>query len=216
MKTALLAAVLLAGTSAVALADQITLADSPPAAWDIAGTGNSDPLAISGGPFTTVALFDSDLGTASFGPEAMATTGGANGVFSVIAQTQPGERLLISFAGGNRITGYVDWASLDNGSLNPHVVGSYSYSASGDTAFLDSFGPSGVAPIDLIFETTAQTLENWDTDAGVQVSSGEINDTPSPVSEPSGTLLAMGLGLITAWWFGRDRSASENEEKPHG
>lgn len=199
MTAALIAAALACGT---AHADQITIGNSPVAAWDIAGTGSSDPLAISGGPFSASALFDSDLGTASFGPVALATGHGSNGIFTVIAGSP--ETLNVSFTDGDAITGSVDWTEFDDGSLNPHSKGIYAYTASGDAAFLAAFGASGSADIDGIMATTAQTLENWDTDAGIQWSTFEIVGGGTPVSEP-GTLVVLftGLACLTAWWVAR-------------
>lgn len=190
--------------SSPSFADQITLGNSPPNVWDIAGTGNSHPLAVSGGPFTTPVLFGGDVGTASFGPIALATTNGANGVFPIISQTQPGESLSIVFNDGDTITGIIDWANLNNGSLNPHVDGTYSYSTLGDPSFVAAFGPSGSTPIDIIFEQTAQTLENWNTDAAATFSSGEIPGGTS-VSEPGNmpTIMALVGGILVAVHFGR-------------
>jgi hypothetical protein len=124
-------------------------------------------------------------------------------VFPVIAQTLPGESLSIDFADGDTITGHVDWASLDDGSLNPHAVGTFDYTASGDAAFVDAFGATGSAAIDFIAATTKQTLENWNVDAGWQFSAGEIVP-PSAVDEPSTWLAALG-GMLIAVYFGRKR-----------
>jgi len=197
MREIIMASAFAALAITAAHADQITLGNSPANAWDIAGTGSSHPLAVTGGPFAASALFGADLGTAHFGLESMDTSSAAAGVFPVIAQTGlpgSGETLDINFA-----------ASLDDGSLNPHVSGTFTYTASGDAPFLAAFGASGTAPIDMIFQQTPLTLENWDADLGVTVSSGEIDGQPTSMREPA-TLALLGsalLGLGLFRWRGR-------------
>jgi len=194
----------LSSVISVAKADQITIGNSSPDIWDIAGTGNSDPLAISSsGSFLTEALFDSDLGVADFGPVSMDTSAGTNGVFPVVAQIPPGETLSVSFPDGDELSGSITWTSLDNGSFNPHATGELNYTSSGDSAFLNSFGSSGSAEIDLLFDKTPQTLENWNTDAGVTLSSGEI--VANTVAEPS-ALILLGSALVALGLFLRRKT----------
>jgi hypothetical protein len=208
MREMILAAGFAALTITSAHADQITLGNSPVAACDLAGTGSSHPLAMSCAPYHESALFQSDVGVASFGPEALATGPGAGGVFPVISQTMPGETLSILFGDGDHISGTVDWTNLNNGSTNPHIVGEFKYVATGDADFLGSYNTSGLAELDMIAETTALTLENWDTDAGLTWSSGEIVDLGAPLPEPQ-TLGLLAFGLLALWgWLNRNRRGS--------
>ena len=184
-------------TTGTASAGEITISSGAPV-WDVAGTGNSDPLAASSSnPVSATAQFGIDFGTATFGPEALATLNGEDGIFLVESQTIPGETLSISFLDGDHITGSVQWIELADGSNNPNAEGYYHYTASGDPSFLTAFGTTGAANISVVFQETLQTLENWNTDTPIIGQTVTINSSlPVTVDEPSVLSVLALFGII--------------------
>ena len=185
-------------TTGTAGASEITISSGAPV-WDVAGTGNSDPLAASSSnPVSATAQFGTDLGTATFGPEALATLNGEDGIFLVESQTIPGETLSISFLDGDHITGSVQWIELADGSNNPNAEGYYHYTASGDPSFLTAFGTTGAANISVVFQETLQTLEDWNTDTPITGQTVTINSNlPVTIDEPS-VLALFGIIFLAA------------------
>ena len=182
------AACLLLGAH-VAKAEQITTGAGPADSWDIIGASNHI-TAFTTGFLTPALLGASDVGTATWGSTTIMAGPPASGVFPVTSQTP----WTVSFTFPDAtVSGTLDITEIDDGSLNPHLKGTYIPLT--DTGALASAGDMNV---DVEFGTLAGSLEVFTGfDYPAALSSGEFVflDTLPGVSEPSSMRL-LGTGLL--------------------
>jgi PEP-CTERM motif len=105
------------------------------------------------------------------------------------------------------VTGSIKWTQLKDNSPNPDLIGFLDYTASGDAAFLASFGTHRIAEIDIVFRNLSSgiLLDNLALTTNSEtavISSGEV--VPTPVPEPA-SLALFGTGLLAMGWLTRRR-----------
>src|SRR5438067_9603937 len=142
----LAAGVLLYGPAANA--DQITLGASTVGYVTFAGTGPSgtppNAITVSTTGLSGTGYFGAfeDLGTYTFGPALFTTNSLSGNNFSI----GPGAVESFSWASSgdaDAVTGLIKWTQLKDNSPNPDLIGFLDYTATGDAAFLASFGTHG-------------------------------------------------------------------------
>jgi hypothetical protein len=117
---------------------------------------------------------------------------------------------------GNHLDGTITWTAVTNAhSVRPDLVGTLTYTASGDAAFTADFGSSGTADITLVLTSGPTFLDQLPFFGFSQqafVSSGQITASPPPIISPGqhqidepGLLLLLGLGLLFISWMGASR-----------
>jgi len=206
----LAAGVLLYGPAANA--DQITLGASTVGYVTFAGTGPSgtppNAITVSTTGLSGTGYFGAfeDLGTYTFGP-ALFTTNSLSGNNFSIGPGAVESFSWASFTDADAVTGLIKWTQLKDNSPNPDLIGFLDYTASGDAAFLASFGTHGIAEIDIVFRNLSSgiLLDNLALTTASEtavISSGEV--VPTPVPEPA-SLALFGTGLFGMGWLPRRR-----------
>jgi PEP-CTERM motif-containing protein len=206
------AAVLLYATAANA--DQITLGASTAGAFSFTGTGsfgtppNAITVTVGAGGLSGTGYFGNfqDLGNYTFGPTTFTTNTLSGNNFSI----GPGaveDFSWASFTDADAVTGLIKWTQLKDNSPNPDLIGFLDYTASGDAAFLASFGTHGTAEIDIVFRNLSSgiLLDNLALTTNSEtavISSGEV--VPTTVPEPA-SLALFGTGLLAMGWLTRRR-----------
>lgn len=190
---------------APARADQITIGASSTGSYSFTGTGSAgsppDALHVSTSGISGLAsvLEQSDSGTFSFGAVNFTSNSMSSNNFAI---SGPNNTESFSFTGndGDSLSGTVKWTQLKDNSLTPNLIGSLSYTATGDAAFLAAFGSSGVMKtFDITLDNLSRGifLDTLATGTGSEtatISSGEAS--PSSVPEP-GSLLLLSTALIS-------------------
>jgi len=218
MKIKILSSVVVAAgvllSAPVAHADQITLGASTVGSFSFTGTGpfgtppNAITVSVGAGGLSGTGYFGNflDLGTYTFGPTIFTTNSLSGNNFSI------GPGAVESFSwnsstDADAMTGLIKWTQLKDNSPNPDLIGFLDYTASGDAAFLASFGTHGTAEIDIVFRNLSSgiLLDNLALTTNSEtaiISSGEV--VPTSVPEPA-SLALFGTGLLAMGWLARRR-----------
>lgn len=129
-------------------ATQITLGNSDSGSvYTFTGTGGSGspPNAIkvstSGLSGTSEAFFPGDNGTYTFGTTNFTTNSVVLNNFAIVGPNNT-ESFDYLAADGDHLAGTITWTQLKDNSPAPDLIGTLTYTASGDAAFLAVFGPS--------------------------------------------------------------------------
>jgi hypothetical protein len=195
-----------------AQATQLTLGASTSGQYDFspgATVGFVDIAAPSPILGVGAGFFGSDQGNYQLGTLSATAAGPEqNGAFATTA-TQP---FAYTGADGDKLTGLIAWSSVKDGSNFPDLIGTVTYSASGDAAWLANWGNSGTAAVDVTLDLAANsaTLDAIATQqrgsAVGEVSAGEILPQPvappPPIPEP-GSLPLLMTALFGLAWFKR-------------
>ena len=184
---------------------QITIGESNTGTINFAGSPPSSLTWGSSG-ISGTALFDSDVGSYTFGSVGNAVAGPLDGGNFPTSAAQA-----FSYAApdGDALSGTVQWSLVKDHSVNPDLIGTMSInSVSGDAAFTTAFHPGDSVPIDLALRFVNPGSPLLDDLAGTNasvatvISSGEI--VPSLIPEPA-TLLAFGVAFAAVWLTRKSR-----------
>lgn len=208
---------LLAGVATTAIfagspasADQITLGQSTSGSYTFTGTGGAgsppDAINVSSSGISGLAsvLSVGDTGTYSFGATNFTTNTISANNFAI---TGPNNTESFSFlaSDGDSLSGTATWTQLKDNSLTPNLIGTLSYTASGDSTFLGLFGHSGImTTFDITLDnlSSGMFLDSLALGTGSEtadISSGEAM-AASTVPEPNSLMLLstalLSLGLL--------------------
>ena len=206
------AGILLYGSAAKA--DQITLGASTVGEFSFVGSTNPpNSITVTVGPagLTGTGYFGSflDLGTYHLGPTSFTTNSLSGNNFAIDpGNVQSVESFSWSSLGdADAVTGLIKWFQLKDNSPNPDLIGNLTYTATGDAAFLASFGTSGSAMVDIVLRNLSlnillDNLAGTTNSETAIVSSGEV--VPTSVPEPA-SLTLFGTALLGIGWLTRRR-----------
>lgn len=186
---------------------QLTLGESTSGQYGFTPGGAAGFVDIAAAsPIQGVGFFPPDSGDWQLGVRTPTTAGPlVGGAFATAAL----QSFAYSGSDGDGLIGQIIWSSLKDGSDFPDLIGTLTYSASGDAAWLANWGSTGTASIDITLDLEAgsPTLEAiaaaQQGSALARLSAGQVvNPQPGPIPE-SGSLQLLATALLclggSAW-----------------